>query len=108
MRGRLNIFRVILFVVAVIHCITLFHTSLLEVEGIDSYNIELVDLDSNESDSEEREEEIKYIGFDAYNNGSHISKFPQKIQLKIVFTFFQGKVQAAILSVPFSPPELKF
>jgi hypothetical protein len=94
MRGRLNIFRVILFVVAVIHCITLFHTSLLEVEGLDSYNIELVDLDSNESD--------------AYNNGSCISKFLQKNHLKIVFTFFQGKVQAAILSVPFSPPELKF
>jgi hypothetical protein len=52
-----NLVRIIFFLIAVLHCVGLIKNSFTEIGELETYNIEISDLDSNESDSEEREEE---------------------------------------------------
>jgi hypothetical protein len=107
MDSRRFIVQIVLLLVAVIHCWNFVNSNLLDAEGFKTYSIEYSDLDTNQSDSEENEEEVKIV--DYYS--SKISSFSIKIVpvsvFKNLFSYFFREVQAPFLSIPYSPPEAK-
>lgn len=106
MNSSHNIFRIVLFFVAVIHCFSLIQDSFKEFKDLETYKIEISDLDSNESDSEEREEEEqKLINFVCdYENQLKSLLFQRIISIKNSLVY-QFNTQSEVLSVLESPPE---
>jgi hypothetical protein len=107
MNLRYNTFRIILFLVAVLHCFGLVRPSLEEVELYDSLIVELVDIDSNESDSEEREEEVKVFDCDTNKVNSLLIDLVKIYDISQIVSYCPNKFQSPFLSNPYSPPELK-
>jgi hypothetical protein len=100
-------FRVILFLVAILHCFGLVRPSFEEIELYDSSIVELVDIDSNESDSEEREEELKVFDCDTNKVNSLLIDLVKIHDINQIVSYCSNKVQSPFLSNPYSPPELK-
>jgi hypothetical protein len=107
MNLRYNTFRIILFLVAVLHCFGLVRPSLEEIELYDSSIVELVDIDSNESDSEEREEEVKVFDCDTNKVNSLLIDLVKIYDISQIVSYSPNKFQSPFLSNPYSPPELK-
>lgn len=101
-----NFFRIIFFLVAVLHCIGLIKNSLIEIEELETYKLEISDSDTNESESEEREEEELLNPY--YNKESNLKKNPEdQNQSQISFFIYQFNIKSQVQSVLESPPELK-
>jgi len=106
MKIKQNIFQLVLIIVAFVHCLNFFDISTLTTEEFSNITVELADLDLNESDSEEREEELKVFDYDTEKFHSLAIYF-----IKNNFTdtdfYCLEKIQAPFLSIPYSPPEAK-
>jgi hypothetical protein len=103
-----NLVRIIFFLVAVLHCVGLIKNSFTEIGELETYNIEISDLDSNESDSEEREEEEqKFFSYDYCKENNSKSLIFLNNSSKSNFLFYHFNIQTEILAVIESPPEVK-
>lgn len=101
-----RIFRIVLVVVGFTHCLNFFDISTLTTEEFSKISFELADLDLNESDSEEREEELKVFDYDTDKFHSLAIYFIKSNFSNTVFYCLE-KIQAPFLSIPYSPPEAK-
>ncbi len=99
-----HFFRIIFFLVAVLHCIGLVKNSFIEIEELETHKIEISDSDTNESESEEIEEE-ELLNSD-YNKVSNLRKYPEvENPSKTRFFIYQFNISSQVQSVLESPPE---
>jgi hypothetical protein len=105
MKKKQHIFQIILLTGALIHCFCIFYNNVRKVQDFETYSFELLDMDQNESDSEEKEEGLKVFDYETGKLRSLANNFMKSSDdKKIIFYCFE-KVKSPFLSIPYSPPE---